>query len=904
MRLINCRIQNVRLHADLSIDFSPRITLISGANETGKSTLIEALHKTLFLKATATGASVEVLRSRLHLGHPTIQLQFEAKDKIYTLRKSFTGTSGQITLLNEANGEQLLGAQAEECLASILGVKESLSSRQAKKLLPSRWGHLWVTQGSSSKDLLKNPKSYYDFDSLLIQLEKKGGTVVQQSSHDQYVVKQIENAINENFSSRGIKKNSPFYQRKEELNTAETALRLARERQREYEQSSEELVEVTKEIENLQNKEVKQLLEQKRILSIQEDGYQKLKASINPTEKELEPIRLQHQTIEKALLSIDQLQGKIKIKEEEQKNLHSYVSKQKAKELVFINELEIKQENLKSLKQNLQSLDQKRSLLQAISEQLTTQERIARLASDLNIMNKALKDRKQINENIALLSKIERGDLENLQNLNQKIRDIHTRLEAMSTNVKVLQSNQNIFINGEEIRPKGSKSFNEVFEIKIGDDISLEITPGGRNALNGLQEAYQDTKKEFLRKLSAFKLKSLEVAEKEFEERSQLEQQLKVLGIYSQQDILNTQKSLDDFKSRAIDIESHLLALKERHQNTYRELSPIKDPHTLSKLQKECQEKFSHASSALKNAENEMQLGQTNLESFRISQTEANTNLKVIDSELLFSKEQLNTIYKEHGSQQTQKNQLKSIKKQLSKLEDHLLSLKHKVTSFTQLDIASQLNNVDVQLKSLDQRKETLLAQKGAAKRNCEAISSNNPYAAVEEAIVHLEAVKNDHDSLKRLTEAQKLLQELFLKAQSELSNRYTQPLGKSIGKYLKPLLSSDPIAKLSFDQSTGFNSIQLQRGKELYDFEELSGGMKEQLSAALRLSMAEVLKNDHNGCLPIIFDDAFTNSDPERIPLVKKMLFQAADKGLQIILLTCDPDTYQSFANKIIKLN
>ena len=50
MRLLHCRVQNVRLHADLSLRFDPGLTLIGGANESGKSTLVEALHRTLFLK--------------------------------------------------------------------------------------------------------------------------------------------------------------------------------------------------------------------------------------------------------------------------------------------------------------------------------------------------------------------------------------------------------------------------------------------------------------------------------------------------------------------------------------------------------------------------------------------------------------------------------------------------------------------------------------------------------------------------------------------------------------------------------------------------------------------------------------------------------------------------------------
>ena len=78
---------------------------------------------------------------------------------------------------------------------------------------------------------------------------------------------------------------------------------------------------------------------------------------------------------------------------------------------------------------------------------------------------------------------------------------------------------------------------------------------------------------------------------------------------------------------------------------------------------------------------------------------------------------------------------------------------------------------------------------------------------------------------------------------------------------------------------------------------------MKEQLAAALRLSMADVLKGSHDGCLPLVFDDAFTNSDPERVQIVKQMLGTAVDRGLQVILLTCYPGTYGGFADQAIYL-
>ena len=200
---------------------------------------------------------------------------------------------------------------------------------------------------------------------------------------------------------------------------------------------------------------------------------------------------------------------------------------------------------------------------------------------------------------------------------------------------------------------------------------------------------------------------------------------------------------------------------------------------------------------------------------------------------------------------------------------------------------------------ALEKEKETLIADKGAAKRTCDNISSSNPYEAVEQAQVQLETAKADFQTLKRLTDSHKLLQELFSNAQADLSTRYTEPLAQSIGSFLKPLIAGGPVAQLSFDQASGFSGLQMRRGKEFYDFDQLSGGMREQLTTALRLSMADVLKSEHDGCLPLVFDDAFTNSDPERVQVVKQMLQSAVDKGLQVILLTCDPEAYEKFADQ-----
>jgi uncharacterized protein YhaN len=60
-----------------------------------------------------------------------------------------------------------------------------------------------------------------------------------------------------------------------------------------------------------------------------------------------------------------------------------------------------------------------------------------------------------------------------------------------------------------------------------------------------------------------------------------------------------------------------------------------------------------------------------------------------------------------------------------------------------------------------------------------------------------------------------------------------------------------------------------------------------------VRLAIAELLAEGSDGCLPIVFDDAFAYSDPNRVESLQAMLDLAASRGLQIIVLTCSPRDY-----------
>jgi uncharacterized protein YhaN len=92
--------------------------------------------------------------------------------------------------------------------------------------------------------------------------------------------------------------------------------------------------------------------------------------------------------------------------------------------------------------------------------------------------------------------------------------------------------------------------------------------------------------------------------------------------------------------------------------------------------------------------------------------------------------------------------------------------------------------------------------------------------------------------------------------------------------------------------------------GKEGYSFDSLSGGTREQFSAAVRLAMADILSENFDKKLPVVFDDAFANSDSKRIVNIQPMLYLASKNGIQVIVLTCHPELYVPLGAKQVLLN
>ena len=903
MRLLHCQLQNVRLHGDLSLDFSPRITLIGGANESGKSTLVEALHRALFLKASATGAPVEALQSRLHLGQPVVSLGFEAKGDTWTLRKRFSGTSGQVSLHSEASGQQLSGPVAEEVLAELVGVRETVGSRQATTILPTRWAHLWVMQGSAGENLLEAGKASYDFDTLLAQLEQGGGAVVQQSAHDQRVAQRIDAALEENFTTRGVKKNSPLWQRQEELEIAQLAMEQALARLSDYEEAGAELASIGDQLDQLQNQELPALEERRRLISQGAEASSRLEAAAQLATQALVPLRLRHDTVRSQLEQVDALSQELTDRQQQRQRLQESCQAAEAQERGFQDALEQRRISRVTLDAQKHGLEQRHQLAQVLLEQARTAEALERLSRSIEQQSEGSARRQVLEQALAAVPAITRAEVSHLRELQQRARDARTRQQAMAAGVRVLRADQPIRINGEALQSGEQRQLSSTFEVQVGEGVALEITPGGGQALGDLEAACLAAEQAVHDQLSRLTVPSLEAAEQLADQRSGLEQQLASLAATPLPDLQALEAERDTLTQRLVQLEVQLDGLGEVRQSQEREQSLPTAAAELQNLQQQWGETLGHTTTALRQAEADLEAAQTALQDVQATRLREASQLQILEAECADRQTRLDALQQAHGSREGLAAQLAALTAERQQAEEELQKLQAELASLGGGDNERELAALQEQSDGLQRRIEQLIDQRGAAKQRCDSISNEDPYAAAEQARAQLEAAQQDHRSLRRLTDAHRLLQQLFLEAQADLSSRYSEPLAQAIGSYLRPLVPEGPVAQLSYEQSRGFGGLRLRRGQEFYDFEQLSGGMREQLAAALRLSMADVLKGSHDGCLPLVFDDAFTNSDPERVAMVRRMLGQAVDRGLQVILLTCDPAAYGAFADQVVEL-
>ena len=966
MRLLHLRLRQLRLHRQLELQFHPRFTLVGGANEAGKSTLVEALHKGLFLKATATGKGVEELRSRQHSGLPEVEIGFEAQGRSWLLRKRFAGSSGTVQLADGVS-TSLSGAAAEERLAELLGVEAPVEGRRISQL-PQRWAHLWVRQGEAGANPLAAGGNSYDLDRLLNQLQQRGSSAALESPLDRQVEANLQLELNQLFTATGkVKAGSVLAQAQGQQQQAAERLQLAQERLGQLETAMEELAQIEQRLELIDGRERPALEAQQQRWRQQQRQLEQAKAQLELRRSQRQPLAQQWQALRQRIEERQQLEGQRQRASAEQGQLLEGQRAHGAQLEAIGQQLARLQGQLRDAVQGGRQLQQRLELGQLLLDQAAVEQQAQQLQQHRQQFNLLQQQAAALKTELSSLPPITAERLQELRQAERRVGEARARSEAMAATVTLLRAEQPVLLDGQPLLSGSETRLVQASRLQVGPGVELEISPGGGEALANASAERLQAESQLAGLLQAMQLTDSDAAEAIAQQRQRLESELanlrrnaaaipwqrldeQLAALQNRRQQLNSKLESSCSELRALQQDGQLplnpanpanpdaapdaeplefwlqeqrqqlqllQARQQSEQKSYERL--LGEQQHLQQLGKQTAIKLGELAGLLSAVEQRLQANESESGQNESGQTETGeakageANRVQTDPGHRENRQtetgQANAGEVENSGGQPEADrlhgQLQQLQRQLAALDEKLLAQEQQLAALqAETDQGSPTGGGEeallAALRQLLAEKEELLLRRGQNLQLCRSLGATNPQADVEQCQAALDHCRDHSQALTGRALALRSLVERFGSARSALADRYGEPMARAIASYLELLGTGSKAVRLNFDGSSGFSDLQLQQAQESYAFERLSGGMREQLAAALRLAMAEVLAPAYDGSLPLVFDDAFTNSDPERIQGLHQMLERACQSGVQVLLLSCTPNAYADLADRI----
>jgi AAA domain len=915
MRLLSATVRAYRLHRETHVDFDPSRTLLGGPNEVGKSTFAEAIHRALFLKARGNTTAHRSMKSTVHLGTPEVELAFESGGITWHLKKRF-GPTGDTTL-TPSSGTSLTGEAAESRLAFVLGIEPGAAGKQAS----GQWSHLWVWQGQSADD--PTPHATSQREGLLQRLQTIGGAAAMQSEGDSRTAAAVAAARDEIFTATGkLKTHSALAQAEAAVLAAAEAEGSARARAsaqaahaQTFTQAEADLAGSTKELADIsaqQEQAARQqalILEHRRTEAAQAHAEAAARERSNALEaREIQGRQLRDQQISLAaeLAPLDALTGSL--------TAADTAARQAA---------EVATRTWETASDAAARARQRHDLAQAQLQEHDTAARLEALTQRAAVAAGHLTETEKHRLALAGLPPIDGLDLASLQKLDAALHNATTTLTAMAAGVELLAADGAVLLDGDPLTPGAARILTEESELDLGDGRwRLRIRPGGGTSLAEAREALRLSRQRFLAGLEKYGIGSMEEAGAVHARRADIRERLltgeaalnslQAAGLpaaLTEARAAHAAASADTArrlaalaKSSAGGMGGDLFeasdavpslaptpsaeAARAALTNAVRLLEKAESASTKAKTQRDSAVRAASAAAAA-------------LARHQGSLHERQTRHTGLLGKLEFFLEQ-------HGDDTTRGLAAQSARQEHAAALAALEQTRQALQDLQPDQNERTLQRLHRSLEDVRRRQSEAETRRAVAAAALTNDGSDDPAATLAMATARLVRERVAADRLRRSAEALRLLHDLFTAEQHALADRFTGPLADCISGYLECIFGPGARAAVVLEDNA-FTGLQLQRPGHpagALTFDSLSGGTREQTAAAVRLAMAEVLAPDYNGCLPVIFDDAFAHSDSARLQQLQNMLDLAASRGLQIILLTCAPADYAALGAATVDLS
>ena len=880
MRLLEINLKNYRVHLETTVQFSPSIHVVGGRNEVGKSTIAEAIHRVLFLKADGTTEYHKKMKSNFG-GEPEIRLRFEQDGKTYVLFKRFL--KNQVTKFGLEGKAEATDAQAETELSAVIHATTAFGKGTG---LTTQWAHLWAWQEQSMDNPFGDDR--YPHQDLIVQVQKLGGGAAMQSNKDQAVAKILTSRRDELFTTRGMKADSP----------AAKASALVDKYERETNEARKVLEEIQASLEQIRTSEENIASEKASQLSLltELEKHAAELVEIEKVEKVLAGISQQILSADSSLLAlkesqakIDQQLAKIEITQQEVATARKELAPLAQTSAEAKADAEACRLTSVAAYSERDALQKSATLVQQAIDRIELLERQAAAKAELGKAESADILIEKLKKDLSAIPEITRKDITALAKLGDVASNAQAALEAMGVSVTVQQAGRKVSLDGTDIPEGQSKVVTDASVIRIGDDVTLSLSPKNGDIASQRKTLEQASQK-FANELKKFGVDSLSTAESNLSARDDFQ------GKIDRAETSRGSASAADLRKTLSDLENEIIQQDAKHPESKQ--ASLADKAAMSAEKKRLSPLVRDA---VANADTKGALrdaADKKSSKAIAGESELSVHVDKLGAELNDLENQLAGMLTSTGSLDKLKAAIIQAESECKALDGKLATSQAEISKLTPDLVRSAIKMKKTSLEKsngrINEAEKVSNTHRGVVKGR----TSGDPKLTLATAIAKLESAQTDYSRENALAEALKLLADTFESTQAELDKAFTGPLVAKIDEYAKILFGHDASIEMVDNKGTFSEPVLIrpQRGlNSSASFDKLSGGAKEQFSAAIRLAMAEVLSQPHGGHLPVLFDDTFSYTDSENLNKVHLMLNHAAEKGLQVILFTHSPALFKA---------
>jgi DNA repair exonuclease SbcCD ATPase subunit len=880
------------------IELSEGLNLLIGENESGKSTVADALRLAFFDKHTTHSGKIKELIPWSSTLPPKVVVVFETNGEVFRIAKRFVYSPGSMLEKNvQGKWERINeGDAADKRVIELIGGE--LPSRGQSK--PVHWGLaqvLWARQGEILPEDEVN-------EEIKTRIRSTTGAVI--TTEDESKIRdRLRSTFNDILTSatRKFKSGSELdevlkriekleadkAELEEKLRNQEILARAISDRQEDLLEKEESLRKAKEALENTEDK-VKQADEHKEL----REG---IDSEVKTLERDYKDLSERVSKIKSFETGLDEGERQIRSKE---KQIHE--EEEEFDEIA--GELKTKQEEVKELKRHLSTKQNVLTLARQVWGTLRDQVELKELQAKLGKILDLECEKKEIEARLRSVKAPTQSEINKLRRLKGNIDKKKTQLEAIGLTAQFTAKDE---LKGTVLLDEEKKEFEfkaeSTVEWKSAQRIGFEL-PGiaelevksGSEDVQKLREESEELEGEYLDKTAVYETRDIDELERKTRERTNLEGQLEGLD-----------KRLSDISPGGLEELEKRVKVLERHIEKNWSKIPSDSPFMEYKAREDSEE-------ALKEVIAKIELLEGEIKRLERGEKGLNTEIERKESKRDAKREEINEL---KLSLQSLKGELEQMKKQLKELKDDGMSEKERQEKLEGLgyeldrkkntlkrlkeEKEEKENEPKEKFKEAQQRYERLREMVENSKNDISNLEGQLQQQIKEGAYSELAVTEEELQDLKRREEKLKV----YVRAVELLYDLYEFHMGKTMKSVMEPLtkIVSDNLQRLVGPKygAVKLNDDFLPASVEVPDWRievglaPLSYGTKEQLAFLIRLALGEILSKEEKQL--VILDDPLTNTHISRLKPALEIMREAS-RRLQLMVLTCHPSQYSELGD------